>query len=190
MIDKSYSIQLQKAYKSLLRNIILEKPFYPIQLRGGKNKPTTTADLHKVTESFLRFEKKGEMPGWKIEWEAWQSRKLGNQRWPASISIETEADLLFLLNKSEEVDFFRLQLQQLLQWNHHIAGWLAGQPAAVLEWKSRWKNICAVLDYLLQHDVANYYIRSLPVPVHTKFIEQNEPILLSLPTGAFYRQYD
>jgi len=180
MIDKSYRLQLHRAYKILLRKIIREEPFYPIQLRGGRNKPTTTTELHTITESFLRFEKKEGRPGWLIEWEPWQSRKLGNQRWPVSVSVQTEADLLFILDKSEELALFRLQLQQLLQWNHHIAGWLAAQPMAVLEWRSRWKNICAVLDYLLQHDVANYYIRSIPVPVHTKFIEQNESVFLSL----------
>jgi hypothetical protein len=37
-----------------------------------------------------------------------------------------------------------------------------------------------VVDYFLQNDVSNYYLRSLPVPVHTKFIGQHESTILSM----------
>ena len=102
MIDKQFSIQLQKAYEDFLRRTIRKEDFQPVRLRGGKKKPETTQALHQAIQGFLTYEKKEGQPGWNITWEHWQSRKLGKQRWPVDIIIATEEDLVFILkNKTE-----------------------------------------------------------------------------------------
>ena len=58
MTDNVYFLQLGKSYKSYLKNIIAGEPFRPIILRGGKNKPATTAELHKAITLFQQYEKK------------------------------------------------------------------------------------------------------------------------------------
>lgn len=37
-----------------------------------------------------------------------------------------------------------------------------------------------VVDHLLQHDVTGHYIRSIPLPVHTKFLEKYDRVILSI----------
>src|SRR5690606_31524275 len=37
-----------------------------------------------------------------------------------------------------------------------------------------------VVDYLLLHDVSSYYIRSIPVQVHTKFLKDNQRLIIAL----------
>ena len=180
MIEQHYLDQLQKYYPRYLSTLIEGIPFTPVVLKGGKAKPTTTKELEQGIASFLRHQKSGNNPGWEISWETWQSKKLGNQQWPASVAVTTEADMLYLLRKEKEVAQFRKLLQQLLQWSNDIASWLAAKPLRVLEYANRWPGICAVVNYLLQHDVRGQYIRSLPVPVHTKFIQQNSAIILSM----------
>ena len=44
-----------------------------------------------------------------------------------------------------------------------------------------WDSIYKVLSWFLEHDNSNnYYLRELPIEVHTKFIENNSNILISL----------
>ncbi|HVU57223.1 MAG TPA: Wadjet anti-phage system protein JetD domain-containing protein [Puia sp.] len=180
MIDKQFISQLENAYEDHLRRIIRGQAFQPIRLRGGKNKPGTTQALHQVIQSFLAYEKKEGRPGWSITWEPWLSRKLGKQRWPADIILSTEEDLLFILHRQEVMVRFRQQLQTLTSWNDRISGWLEIQPSRVLRYQHDWKNICTVIDVLLHQDCSSFYLRNLPVPVHTKFIETHRSTILSL----------
>jgi hypothetical protein len=180
MIEEQYIKQLQKQYNDYLRNIILEQPFEPILLFGGKKKPDTTRELHQRIQLFQQYEKVEGRNGWQIEWKESISKKLGRQQWPEKITVTTEADFLHLLQKQEEVAAFRMQLQVMLNWNNNIRGWLSAQPRRVLELQKKWKDISAVTDYLLANDVTGHYLRSLPVPVHTKFIDDNEAVILSL----------
>ncbi|RYF86204.1 MAG: hypothetical protein EOO03_12155, partial [Chitinophagaceae bacterium] len=100
--------------------------------------------------------------------------------WPSEVRVNTEADLLHLLKKEKEVARFHAVLHRLKNWNPQVLPWLAAQPQRVLEFQDDWLGLCAVVDYFLQHDVAGKYVRSLPVPVHTKFIQQHSAVLLSL----------
>jgi len=180
MNDKLFIRQLESAYEDTLKRIIRGEEFQPIRLRGGKKKPDTTHALHQAIQGFLAYEKKDDRLGWLVTWEPWFSRKLGNQRWPAEIIISTEEDLVFILRKEEEIIYFRQQLQSLIAWNNKISHWLETQPAQVLKDRSEWKNICAVLDVLLHQDCRGFYLRNLPVPVHTKFIENHRSVIASL----------
>lgn len=172
--------QLHKKYLHYLANLVLAKTFEPIVLRGGKNKPTTTSALHESIREFQQHEKSASQPGWKIVWEEWNSKALGRQQWPASVTVDTEADLLHLLQKEKEVIGFKTVLADLLQWQPALQPWLAQQPLRVLKRAADWAGIRTVVDYLLAHEVHAYYLRNLPVPVHTKFIEQNKTDILGI----------
>jgi hypothetical protein len=180
MIDQLFIAQLEKQYIPYLKNKVLGDSFQPIVLRGGKNKPETTAALHQLIKLFQDHEKHQHNKGWLIEWETWTSKKLGSQQWPSTIKVTTEEDFLYLIKKEKEIASFDKQLEQLLKWNPEIRSWLANKPKLVLELQIAWPGICSVVDHLLKYDVANHYIRSIPVPVHTKFIEQYKKIIHSI----------
>lgn len=180
MTDRFFIEQLEKRYNDYLRGLIINEPFVPIILRGGKNKPESTLELHEAVSLFQRHEKRDGNLGWRIEWQNWISKKLGRQQWPLAIYVETEDDYLFLINKEKEAESFKKQLTWLLEWNPSIKQSLYSRPSAVLEYKQDWEGICAVVDYVINNDVSNFYLRSLPVPVHTKFIERHKAIIIYL----------
>lgn len=180
MIDQLYITQLEKQYLQYIKSIVQEEPFQPIVLRGGKNKPSTTAELHQLIRLFQSNEKSQHNKGWIIEWEDWISKKLGKQQWPSAIQVATEEDFLYLIKKEREAAVFKKQLARLIHWNPAIRPWLANRPRLVLELKEAWEGICSVVDYLLQHEVKGHYLRSIPVPVHTKFMEYNKKIIHSI----------
>lgn len=178
--ENPYLDQLRKKYPAYLRAVISGDDFFPVRLRGGIAKPADTRQLHDSTAIFLEFEKKAGGAGWIVEWESWTSKKFNVQQWPSSITIETEADFLYILDATEEAGRFRLLVQDLLSWQPKLRSWLEGKPQRVIELSDQWKNIKSVVDFVLAHDLSEYYLRSIPVPVHTKFIKQNESVLLSL----------
>ena len=180
MIDRLYIAQLEKQYIPYLKNIVLDAPFQPIMLRGGKTKPATTAELHQLVKLFQANEKNQRRQGWCIEWEEWTSKKLGKQQWPSVIRVATEEDFLYLLKKEKEAGVFKEQLALLLQWNPLIRPWLSSRPKMILELREAWGGICGVIDYLLQYEVKGHYLRSIAVPVHTKFIEQHKKTVHSI----------
>ncbi|MGN6491697.1 MAG: Wadjet anti-phage system protein JetD domain-containing protein [Agriterribacter sp.] len=175
-----YLLQLQRSYKSYLKNLVAGNAFTAIVLRGEKNKPATTVDLHKAIQLFQQNEKREGNKGWTIEWTDWSNKKLGKQKWPAQIIVTTESDYLFLLGKEKEADEFKQQLESLLIWQPRIQSFLLEKPEQVLALKDAWKDIQKVVDFLLQTDVSNYYIRNIPVPVHTKFIETYKPVITAI----------
>lgn len=180
MTVQAFTSQLEKQYRLLQQQCILGQSFQPVELRGGKQKPHSTVQLHEAIRQFQQYEKKPGQPGWRIEWETWNSKKLGHQRWPAIIYIDTADDLVHLLQKQGEWRAFRQQVQILLGWRLAIGPWLQQQPGQVLALQGDWPGICAVVDFLLDHPAEPYYLRTLPVPVNTKFIERHDTVLLSL----------
>lgn len=172
--------QLSNAYNQYLSNYILGNPYQKIMLRGGKQRPATTAALHEAVRFYCSLEKTTDRKGWTIEWESWKSKKLGTQQWPAAISIDSVEDLLYLTEKQQEFDEFTKTLRFILQQEPALSKWLAEKPERVLEYKEEWPGLFAVIDFLLANDVSEFYLRNIPVPVHTKFIETYKTIIWSI----------
>ena len=72
--------QLSNAYNQYLSNYILGTPYNKVILRGGKQRPATTAALHEAVRYYQSLEKTTDRKGWTIEWESWKSKKLGTQK--------------------------------------------------------------------------------------------------------------
>jgi hypothetical protein len=179
MSEQAYIGQLLKKYPDFLRRIITRESFETIALRGLK-RPEKTESLWSLIAIFQKYEKSADRAGWTIAWESWKSRKLSQQRWPSSITITTEEDFISLIGKTKETAEFRSQVKQLIAWNNRIVDWLQNHVSAVLKYKSVWKDVCAVMDFFLLEDATPYYIRNIPIPVHTKFIDQHSSLILAI----------
>lgn len=175
-----FKSQLLKMYDQFLRSYILGKPFEKVILRGGKQRPDSTINLHESIRYFRSLEKRADRFGWTIEWENWKSKKLGLQQWPASISVNSQEDLLFLSDKKDEFTQFEKTLQLILHKQPSLREWLALNPEQVLANQEKWSLLFIVVDFLIENDLSGYYLRNLPIPVHTKFIETNKYVITSL----------
>ncbi|MBV4356256.1 Wadjet anti-phage system protein JetD domain-containing protein [Pinibacter aurantiacus] len=180
MTKQQFISQLEKAYASYLADIVLGKAFASIVLRGGKNDPVTTIELHEQMKFFQQSEKTETKSGWTIEWEEWNSKKFGRQQWPKSISVQEESDLLFLLKKEKETEVFKSAVQMLTEWKPELPQWISQNVRDILPLKEVWPSLKKVVDYLLVNDVKEFYLRSIPVPVHTKFVEDHGRVIVSL----------
>ncbi len=182
MIVQTYIQQLLNKYQAYLKTIIAQQPFETIVLRGGKTMPTNYAELSKGIDAFKKFEKTTTTLGWNIEWTT-ASKKLslgGSQIWPKTITVDTEADFLFLIKKETEVILFKKIVANLLIWKPNLQEWLLLKHTFILGKKDYWVQIRLVVDFILQNDVSTFYRRNLPIAVHTKFIDEHEAIIASL----------
>lgn len=180
MTDLPYLRQLERRYSAYLKDIVTERPFQPIALRGGKDYPDTTVELHRMIELFRKHQKQDGKMGWEIEWDDWKSKRFGNQRWPKNVTVAAEDDFLHLIGKAQEAARFKSILSTLIGWRTGMRGWLQLHTGDILRFQSDWEQLMKVVDHLLQHDVTGHYIRSIPLPVHTKFLEKYDRVILSI----------
>ncbi len=179
MNEEVYIDQLLKKYPAFLRRIITGEPFETISLRGLK-RPEKLNIVFELAPIFKKYEKSAEHAGWTVVWSDGRSRKHFGQSWPSSIRVTTEKDLIYIIGKAKETAEFRSQVQQLIAWNNRIVHWLQDNVSAVLKYKTVWKDICIVIDFFLLEDASPYYIRNIPIPVHTKFIDQHTSLILDI----------
>jgi hypothetical protein len=179
-----YIPQLEKKYNKYLKDIIAGNAFEPIILYVKKSEAKNYAEFHEWLSSLTIYQKKDHKKGWELNrWTAVsreQKKFMNDQVWPRVIEVNTEEDFLFLIDKKTHSLQFKAQLAQLLNWNAGIRAFLLNRPDRILKLKDVWKNIFAVIDYLLLNDVSDHYKRSIPIPVHSKFLEKHESIVLEL----------
>lgn len=170
-----------RKYNDYLRSIINGNPFFPLHIPADKKAPADFALRHKALEALISNSKDRTGFGYSLEYRKVVTRKHGEQDEVEAVHFSTEEDYLRFLNKVTQVEEFKAALVQLLDWRPAIKDWLLQQqPDILLQYQTSWKGICGVVDYLLAHDVTNYYLRTLQVPVHTKFIQRYHHVIFSL----------
>lgn len=128
--------------------------------------------------------------GYKLETETKQLRAtgFGEQTWPRRVVFASATELLTFLGREPQrqarhfaavAALLREQLPEL------PAAWLARQQKWGLAYPlAEWEDLVRVVRYFLQVAVSPAptpcYVRELPIPVHTKFVEEHEAVLTAL----------
>ncbi|NJM94105.1 MAG: hypothetical protein HC842_05025, partial [Cytophagales bacterium] len=94
---------------------------------------------------------------------------------PKSITFESLSDYLKFLNKEKE---YRLMMENFSFVKSELPQlelWLMENPNAIIDNSAVWPGLLKVCQWFLQNfEPDKYYIRELPISVHTKFIEENK----------------
>jgi hypothetical protein len=170
--------QAERKYLSFLRAGILGETFFPFEIRFRKAKAGDDyLALRDWVRELLAGSKAERGFGYKVMLEERELRRYGRQSLPSRIAIETEADFLHLIGKGEEFVQWQTAVSHTITQFPQLKEWLAQFPQRVLPYVHIWDNLIAVCDYFVTNPRPNLYLRELPVPVHTKFIEENQTIL-------------
>jgi hypothetical protein len=140
---------------------------------AGSNYSEWRGDLLPLHQQSKEVRKKG----YSVEWKA---KKINgsNQSVPARIFIESWDDFLYFTNRS-------LDFQKIDEARNTIVGafpqlesWANQTPYVLLDNADVWKDLMKVcLFFVVEQQTDHYYIRELPVEVHSKFIEDNSKVL-------------
>lgn len=136
--------------------------------------------LHNEIETLLKYSKNETGVGYLVELSGQNFRRTGSHELPKSISIETLEDYLHVTGKKKEwlsflknYDFVVANIPDLKDWTPDNTSWL-------LKTSISWDRIIMVCQYFLSIPRPDLYLRQLPIEIHTKFIEENSSLLISL----------
>ena len=171
----------ERNYLAFLRAGVQDEPFFPLAIRFRKAKASDDyLALRQWVGELLAGSKAERGFGYEVALEERELRRYGRQSLPARITIETETDYLHLIGKVDEFRQWQTAVAHTLAQFPQLQDWLAHYPQRVLPHLAVWNDLLTVCAYFVDHPHPNLYLRELPVPVHSKFIEDNQAILRHL----------
>lgn len=167
-----------RLYPSYLSCYISGETVFPKSIRSDK-KPSEKefATLKKELLPLLEQSKDKLGFGYKVNLRIIKSSRMGEQQLPEEIVFETETDYLKFLRKESEVLRFREDTDKILTEFPQLREWIISSPQKIVANAGLWPGILKVIAYFIITPKPQLYIRELPIPIHTKFIEQNKTII-------------
>jgi len=192
--------QAERAYPRFLSSLVTGEPFFPLEVRFGKqfmkgtyhefeeqrrllfdgaarlvDQPETTGDGAAFCSSASR-----RSAGYVIELERHNSRRFGPQEVPARIYFDAPAEYAAFLGRRKEAEAFRTVLEATRSRVPDLLPWLGRSPTRTLPYVDVWTDLLEVVRYFVEHPRPNLSARQLPLSVHTKFVEQHQGMLRML----------
>ena len=170
----------------LLKSLILEDStlFFPLIIRGDTSLRDTFSESAEAYSILLSESKEKKGKGYTLIWEKKNIRGYGTQSVIKNIFIETEEDYFFLTGKEETKTAICScinALSPLFNDKSALFNWARSHTKDIENQYTDWSAVAKTISYFLDHrDNRSYYLRELPIMVHTKFIEENASLLISL----------
>lgn len=182
----------ERKYRDVLRMWLAGEDYVSIEFPVGNLSPDLAQRREQI--DLLREASKEECgTGYTLDWETIKTHSVGKQTVPRRVTIPTLEDYLSLIRKKTEFQHFTADVLKIRQSFPALMDWLYAYPQQVIDHHGSWEDLLAVCTYFTQNPRPNLYIRELPIPVHTKFIEENQRILrdlldLLLPSEAIHAE--
>ena len=96
------------------------------------------------------------------------------------ITFETLNDFLFFIDKEREYQAFVQDVERVRYVSPALLPLFEKSPLLVVKQAGNWSNLLQVTAYFEQNPKPQQYVRSLPLDLPTKFIENNRLILRTL----------
>ena len=156
-----------------------DEPFFPRLIPCDKSLHENTAVAAASIQQLRAGSKEVLGYGYSIEWQERNSRRHGRNRFPERILFETEDDFLRLIGKQTEFAAFTKAVGEIRERYPQLSPWIRSHRKELVDAAAELDGLFAIVGYLVGHPRPNLYARELPIPVDTKFIENNRHILRS-----------
>lgn len=184
---KEIKDKTERKYISFLQSLVEQRPFEKLVIRGDKSyTKSSLAEFEREIQLIHSQSKEKKGFGYSLDFQKVKTKHLGVQDLPISIYFDNEKDFLKFLGKENEVDFFKSNVEIILREFPELKDWIIKNSKKVTDNVNEWQNILQVCQYFKQNPKPNFYIRELPVKVHTKFIERNKSIIRELLDVLIY----
>lgn len=135
----------------------------------------------KEQEVLKSFSKESKGFGYTLEWEEKNYQKIGRNKFVKKIVFETQNDFLKYVGREKDFVKFKDNVKLILSELEQLENWITKNPIKVVEYCDIWADLLKVCKYFInEHVPGKYYIRELPINVHTKFIELHKTVITSL----------
>lgn len=167
-----------RIYPQFLKSILLGQSFFPYILRSDKNLSGDFVEMSKEISNLISGSKDRQGYGYHVTSRQVKTRSHGLQDIPEAISFNDQDDYLKFIGKSREFSQFFENVSVIRKTVPQLNSWLDENPMAVVNNNGKWIDLLKVCNWFLNHfEPVKYYIRELPISVHTKFIEENKGVL-------------
>lgn len=183
MIADQIRLRAQRLYLPFLRAAISGEPFFPKKISFRKiDSSSEFGSLQEEVAKLREMEKADGRLGPSVVYETKNTLKYGKQSLPVDVWFETADDFLSFTGRQKEFEHFAESACMIKSKLTELGLWLGknSSPAKILNHSGKWADLLLVCRFFLDHPVKTYYLRELPIPVHTKFIEENAGILRDL----------
>ncbi|WP_298269489.1 Wadjet anti-phage system protein JetD domain-containing protein [Geobacter sp.] len=170
----------ENLYPSFLRAFLSGTPFFPKVIRSDKSLSDDFNTMRRELSEVIDQSKDRTGYGYTIHYQRVKTRRHTEQDLPTAICFETENDYVRFLRKEKEVEHFKADVAYILAELPSLGEWLLQNPLKVIEYNGAWHDLMAVCNYFIRNPKPGLYLRELPIPVHTKFIEQHKGVVRSL----------
>jgi hypothetical protein len=173
-------------FRAFLIAWLTDQPFFPLHFPVGQIVMTDWDNYRQTLQSL----KAGDGRYYQIEWVTRRTRDFGEQTQPKRVTIPDAKAYLALTRRVRAFEQFTRGVAASRAALPELEPWIAAHPFALIQFANQWDDLLQVCQYFIAHPNSNLYIRELPIPVHTKFIEKHAGVLRSmldalLPPEAF-----
>jgi hypothetical protein len=170
-----------RKYFKILTDHLKGDPF-ELELKVDKKyQGLTLALFREQIKALLTHSKAKRQFSYRVTLKSVSNKDLGSQDVPDRIYFESIDDFIKYLDKEKEFALFLDNARLLENKFPHLASWIYANPRKVVEYAENWDSIISVLTYLSTDFIPEkYFVRALPINLHTKFIERNRSIIEEL----------
>lgn len=166
----------------VLRRMVAGEDPFPVAI--GFERPKNTGDPSVIVKlkELLRSQSKETLGhGLTVSFESANTRRFGHGELPGEVAFASLDDLTVYVGRKGWADRVMTNAVALMTLLPEAREWAASHIDKLGEGdRERWTGIAEVVAYLRQHPLPGVYPRQLPVPVHTKFVEDNYAIIISV----------
>jgi len=185
-IKKKAEKLLKDYLKFLSENSFSGEGFFPLEIRANTTLSENLKERMKELSPIIKASKNESGKGFSLETTKINTRKNGEQTVIKRIFFETENDFLDFIKAKKIVENFKSSAlflkNKIRDSDVDIDDWILSHIQELSEIKENdfWQNIVECVNFLRRNKKSNFYIREIPVSVHTKFIENNKNLIHSL----------
>ncbi len=162
-------------YNTYLKALVNNTNLFPLNIRGNKKfSQLDYTDALKTFEDLFKNSKNKTGFGYSFEYEEKKQIKI------TKVFFETEKDYIKFIDKEKQTEAFKSNisfLKEKLPINEKI---ILSNISKISKWSTSFcKNTTLITSFLINNPQSNLYQRELPIPVPTKFLENNINIITS-----------
>lgn len=166
--------------------------FFPLVIPCNKGNPNDELEQRAMElQKIHQYSKNNGKQSYRYETDTVSTRR-GKQTIITKILFENENDYISFINKRKDFELLEKVSEVLLNNLHtsftkpDIKDWIVKHYEKIISAKiegstdSYWNNICLCANWFYQNPDSNLYLRTIPLQVHSKFIENNQALIHSL----------
>jgi hypothetical protein len=167
-----------RKFQDVLRAYMSGKEIFPLILKANLSLPKTFPELQTALTLLISKSKDRTGYGYAITYSNKNLRAHGNQDIPENIVFENLQDYLKYCKLQSEFSDFQHAFSALQKQTPELIPWAEIHPELLIKYASEWQNMLMVVQWFIsEYARHHYYIREIPLPIPTKWIENHKTIL-------------